>query len=93
MNDRGVPSWPPVWTRSTYGAKRVTGEIGVLTYVYANRRVANKCFLVIDHEQETYVGSLVCANPSTCAEITDFLLRHIGRPLKDIGDMDLSATV
>jgi hypothetical protein len=94
MSHRGVPSWPPVWTRSrTHGAKIVTGEIGVLTYVYSNRRVSNKCFLVIDHEQETYVGSLVCRDRSVCAEIADFLRHHIGTGLREIGDMDLSKNV
>jgi len=90
MSDRGVPSWPPVWTRSkTLGARIVTGEVGVLTYVYSNRRVANKCFLVIDYQERTYVGSLACADRSFCLEISDLLRNHIGRSLEQIGDLDL----
>jgi hypothetical protein len=91
MSYRGVRSWPPVWTRSrTYGAKPLAGEVGVLTYVYSNRRVVNKCFLVIDYEQETYVGSLVCADRSFCAEISDLLRNHIGQSLREIGDLELA---
>ena len=91
MSYRGVPSWPPVWTRSrTHGARIVTGEVGVLTYVYSNRRVVNKCFLVIDYEQETYVGSLVCADRSFCSEISNLLRNQIGRSLKQIGDLEMT---
>lgn len=88
----GMANWPPVWTRSrTYNAKSVTGEIGRLKYVYANCRASNKIFLVIDYQQETYVGSLISENRAVAIRISEFLQKQIGRSIGDIGALDLPA--
>jgi hypothetical protein len=91
MNHRTVPNWPPVWTRSRKeGVKTVQGEVGTLIYVYANELVSEKCYLVIDYEQESYVGCLIFDSRAFCAQIVQLLRKHLGRQISEIGDLDLS---
>jgi len=91
MSYRGVRNWPPVWTLRRNGSvKTLMGEAGVLKYVHSNTEMSNKCFLVIDFQSKTYVGSILCRDHSFCTQISDLLRDHIGRPIKEIGDLDLS---
>ena len=94
MNYRGIPNWPPVWTRAGRNdTKTAIGEIGVLVYVYGNERVSNKCYLVIDYDGETYVGTLLFSDQSLCGQILKILRQHIGKPISDIGELDVSQTM
>jgi hypothetical protein len=91
---RGVRNWPPVWTRVRKArTKTVRGEIGVLSYVFANNRISNKCYLVIDYERESYIGCLIFNDLAMCTQIAHFLQNHIGRAIKEVGDLDVSYTL
>ncbi len=91
MRYRGIPNWPPVWTRTRDENRRtVRGEVGILTYIYSNSRMSSKCFLVIDHEGEMYIGALIFQTHELCKQVTDFLWCYVNRPIKEIGDLDLS---
>lgn len=80
-----------MWTcAAKNGAKTVTGEVGVLTYVYANSRVSNKCYLIIEHEQQKYIGCLIFDDRSFCEQVSLLLRRQVGRTIQAIGDLDLS---
>jgi hypothetical protein len=82
MSYRGVRNWPPVWTlRKNRSVKTLMGEVGVLKYVHSNTEMSNKCFLVIDFQSKTYVGSILCRDHSFCTQISDLLRDHIGRPI------------
>ena len=89
---RGMANWPPVWTKRD-GNSTMRGEIGVLKYVYANDRVSNKCYLVIDYENMRYVGCLIFNDHSFCTEVSKVLRHHLGRSIKEIGGLDLSHTL
>ena len=66
----------------------------MLKYVdYDDDRVANKCFLVIDYQSTLYTGCLICQDPSFCKQLAHVLRTHIGRSIKDFGDLDLSSTL
>jgi hypothetical protein len=94
MRHRSQPNWPPVWTQVNEGkTKTVKGEVGVLKYVHANVKLSQKCFLVIEHAHEKYVGSLIFDDKAFCAQVAALLQRNVGRQIKDIGDLDLSATL
>jgi hypothetical protein len=56
--------------------KTVNGEIGVLRYVHANSEVSNKCYLVIDHENEKYVGWIVFDDNAFCARRRFLATKH-----------------
>ena len=87
---RGMRTWPPLWTcAKKNGTKAVSGEVGILTYVYANTRVSDKCYLVIEHEHEKYIGCLIFDDRSFCQQISLLLRSQIGRPIQAIGDLEL----
>lgn len=88
----GACNWPPAWSRRD-NSGTVHGEVGVLKYVYANERASNKCFLVMEHEKSVYVGCLIFNDHSFCAQISTILREQTGRPIKEIGDLDLSHTL
>ena len=94
MNYRGIPNWPPIWTRAGRDdVKTAVGEIGVLTYVYGNERVSTKCYLVIDYDQESYIGALLFSDLAFCGEILRTLRQNIGKPISEIAELDLSHTL
>lgn len=91
MTYHGVPNWPPVWTQTRKdNAKIVTGEVGVLDYVHANFRISGKCYLVIEHEGQRYVGTLIFESHTFCAQVCELLSHHLKKPIKEIGDLDSS---
>ncbi len=66
------------------------GEVGILKYVHSNSLMSNKCFLVIDFQEEAYIGSLIFKDHAFCGQISNLLRDHVGWPIKDIGDLDMS---
>jgi hypothetical protein len=94
MRRRGVPNWPPIWTRPRKeGNKTTRGEVGILRYVHVKDPISNKCFLVIEHDKEHYVGCLIFDDVAFCSQISNLLRDQVGRPVKEIGDLDLSYTL
>jgi hypothetical protein len=92
MSYRGVRNWPPVWTLATrnISVSTLRGEIGVLKYVHSNSLMSNKCFLVIDFNGKVYIGSLIFKDHAFCGQISNLLRDHVGRSIKNIGDLDVS---
>jgi hypothetical protein len=73
------------------GLKTLRGEIGILKNVIGrDLGRSTKCFLIIEHEGEQYVGTLLTSTPSDCASISQFLSLHSGRSIREIGDLDVS---
>ena len=95
MRFGGVRNWPPVWTNFTRRiTKTVSGEVGFLRHVRLDdQSVPNKCFLLIEHEGEYFTGSLIFDDGAFCRQIADLLRKHIGHPIKEIGDLDVSHTL
>ena len=94
MSYCGVPNWPPVWTQARKkGVKTLKGEVGILTNAHCNPLSSNMCFLVINHEGESYVGSLMFDNHPFCKLVEQLLISHLNRPIKEIGDVDVSHLV
>ena len=91
---RGLPSWPPIWTPANPKShlKSLRGEIGRLEYVLQNKRFkgSNRCFLIIEHEGQPYVGCLFVNDDVFCAQLIAVLQDHAGFTIKEIGDLDLS---
>ena len=90
MSFRGVTNWPPVWLHaSADGQMRLNGEIGVLKYVHASDGISNKFYLVMEHEGTQYVGCLIFNDLTFCYELAKLLRQYQGRPIKEIGDLDV----
>ena len=94
MSYRGSKNWPPVWTRARGNVvKTVTGEVGILTYVHSNAQSSSRCYLIMDYEDETYVGTLIFGDQAFCKQVTDLLKLHLKRPVKDLGELNMSHTL
>ena len=94
LNHRGLPSWPPVWVPFKSGDEKTTlrGEIGVLKYTLSNA-LSGKCYLLIDHENASYMGCLFCTEVAFCSQIAAALEDNRGRTIREIGNLDLSSTL
>jgi hypothetical protein len=93
MSYRGICNWPPVWTKGSNESEKKTikSEIGILKYVHFNRLPANKCYLVIEYQDEHFIGTLIFSDAWFCAQIAEFLRHHVGRTIKEIGDLEIGS--
>jgi hypothetical protein len=48
------------------------------------------CFLIIEHQGAEYLGILKFSDSSFCRGIHHVLERHCSRPIREVGDIDLS---
>jgi hypothetical protein len=91
MTFHGVSNWPPVWVHyRSDGVKQLKGEKGVLRFVHASNGLSNKCHLVMEHENAHYVGCLIFDDVTFCYALAKKLRVYVGRPINEIGDLDLS---
>jgi hypothetical protein len=92
MSYRSRPNWPPVWTQGTPKNQKVAiGELGILRYVHeVNPTSLYKFYLVIEHEKEEYVGTVIFDDLAFCRQIAKLLQQNIGRPTEEIGNLDVS---
>lgn len=86
----GRHSWPPVWTwiggdRDRY----LRGEIGVLKEVRLSERPAQKCFVIIEHENALYMGCVLIGDAAFCDQVYEILKNHRGFAIEAIGDFDV----
>jgi hypothetical protein len=94
MSYRGLANWPPIWTQvNEQAVKTLWGEVGVLENVSVNERIHNKCYLLIRHEGERYVGCLAFSDVAFCQAIVGFLQHQLGHQICHIGDLDVSHTL
>ncbi len=78
--------------RAGGGGEVLRGEIGRLKNILPNSN-SDKCFLLIEHEGEGYIGCLFFEDAIFCSQIISIIKTHIGRTIKEIGDLDLSCTL
>lgn len=89
MSYHGQCNWPPRWTqRQGSLLKPVQGEVGVLKYVYSNHG-SDSCYLVIEYEKESYIACLMFDNAVFAGKVVALLRSNVGRPVKEIGDLEL----
>ena len=91
MSYRGVSNWPPVWTWiDGEEIKHVEGEVGILKEVrLSNARAANRILMVIEHENDRYVGCVPFDNYFFCRMILTLLEDYHSRSLREIGELEL----
>jgi hypothetical protein len=71
------------------GLKTVHGETGVLRHVHFNDHNYHKAFLVMEHEGEYLVGTLLFNDGSLRHQILEFLQQHIGCSIKELGNLEI----
>ena len=93
---RGIRTWPPIWSNLTRGGGdmlTLNGEVGILAKVRRNEVAPNVCFLHTEYDGESYCGALLVDNPEFAEYLVAFLEQHVGKSIKEIGDLDLSHTL
>jgi hypothetical protein len=94
LSYRGLKSWPPTWIWIN-GAERksVRGEIGILREVReSNVSASNRFFLVIQDNEDEYMGCLMIEDEGFCYQMTQLMKTQCGRNIAAIGSLDISHT-
>jgi len=74
--------------------KNPRGEIGILKEVFLSKVDPKaKIFLIIEHENEEYIGCLIFSDSTFCRQIYDLLNECVGYSITFIGDLDVSHLV
>ena len=101
MNYRTLANWPPVWTPrgrkngvtvETVPARYTRwGEIGTLQAAFVST-VARppRIYLMVKHEGREYVGSLLFTDAGICRQFYNFIKKHTGKSISEIGMLDVS---
>jgi len=92
---KGIHSWPPTWLwRGGNDDTSPKGEVGILRHVIPfGVEPCDRCFIIMEHRGAEYMGTLLLSDPAFCAEICDVLLRHRGRTIREIAEIDLFYTL
>ena len=93
MSYRGLRNWPPVWTwRGGEGVdRRPRGEVGILRDVFPSRvEPRSRVYLIMEHENEEYMGCLLFVDSTFCAQIHELLSKYRGCNIRELGDLDVS---
>jgi hypothetical protein len=79
--------WPPEWMISDQGL----GEAGVLEEVRLRRDLNPKLIsVVVNHWGDIRKGIMVLEDPALLEIVYAKLRQHVGRPLSEIGDLEIS---
>ncbi|HTM10574.1 MAG TPA: hypothetical protein VL754_19465 [Verrucomicrobiae bacterium] len=88
---RGRRNWPPAWIWSGVGYnERPRGEVGSLHDIQIFK-VDNRVVLLMALHDVAYIGCLRFDDAASYQRIGAILRAQIGRPIKEIGDLELSA--
>jgi len=94
MNFCGMPTWPPLWIkRGRTGQTTIKGEVGILQRVHFLKGEPYKTYLIIEHENEVFVGVLLVTDFRFWDHVTLLLSHQIGRSIREIGDLDMAAAL
>jgi hypothetical protein len=86
----GIGSWPPQWQAVDRNVRAIEGEVGILEDVSMHDSIANKIFLAVQHRHDRHIAVLAFDDTTFVQQLYRILLKHIGRSVKEIGDLDLS---
>lgn len=84
---RGLAMWPPEWTLLDQGL----GEAGVLEEVHLRHDLNPTLISVVaKHLGEVRKGIMILEDPALLEVLYGTLKQHVGRPLVEIGDLEIS---
>lgn len=91
LSYRGVSSWPPVWVgKDARRLKPPKSEEAILKDVVSSKTAPfTRCYLMIEHEEEEYLGSVLFDDHFACRQIYRLLLNHRGEPIRKVGEIDV----
>ncbi len=72
--------WPPMWMPIPRHDDTTTDEVvGILEEVYGSVIDDRRCYLIVNQEGQTYMGTLQLENSEFCKELCELLKRNCGR--------------
>ena len=78
------------WVVVTGPSGNPAGVVRVKSFELGELPVHNRLFLpFLEHDGQYYVGSLLFDDSAICSKICALLQLHLGRSIKDIGDLDV----
>jgi hypothetical protein len=88
----GAYSWPPVWHKiSGPGLNTLDDESATLVSTTLSRiDPPTACHLTVVLNGSSYIGMAQTDDSSFCRRLCAFLQNHIGKSIKEIGDLDLA---
>jgi hypothetical protein len=90
----GYVTWPPRWTTTHHDQNyNPVGEVGFLEEAIMNQWFDNRVYMFITYQGFRYMGALQFDDPAFCYQIFTLLKSHVGRSMKEIGDLDLANTL
>jgi hypothetical protein len=82
-----LPVWPPQWAVTDEGA----GEAGVLMKVKIRQdRLMEYIYIEADDAGHKLRGITMLGNPRHLKSLYRTISQHIGKPLSEIGDLEIS---
>src|SRR4030095_1634927 len=87
-------SWLPTWVYcGGLDNTHPRGEVGILKNVFVSSvHPSTRCYLIMEHAGGEYMGDLSISDVAFCVQIYAMLLRHCGKTIREIGDIDISDT-
>ena len=82
-----IQRWPPVWREIGRNQKMLQGEVGVLADVYT-KQAESAIFVVIKQCSKRFLGVIFLKDCSLKTRFLSLLEANIGRPMKEIGDLE-----
>ena len=91
IRTNGYCSWPPSWTAADQRRdEKPIGEVGTLEDVVRSHIIDDKLFLFMESDGFRYMGFITFDDSGFCNKIYRLLKHYVGRPIKEIGDIELS---
>ena len=85
----GFVSWPPRWQPVDPHRSEVQGEVGILDDASMNDLITNKIFVAMVHLKERHTAVLAFDDEMFTNQLYRLFEKNIGRPIQEIGDLDL----
>jgi hypothetical protein len=90
MSFRGRRNWPPAWTPIRRKINNhLTGELGILLEASLSVIDDDRCYLLMEHEGDTYMGSLSFDDAEFCKRVCELLKSQRDRLIKEVGESDI----
>src|SRR5215475_1974202 len=93
LSCRGVSSWPPTWVG--WNSKQLDqskAETAILKDVTLST-TALRCYLMIEHEGDEYLGALLFEDHNSCLRIYRLLLSHRGEVIRKVSEIDVPHSI
>jgi hypothetical protein len=80
-------AWPPVWVAP---GRCMVGEAGTFKSSLLHPQMPTRLFIRMEHDGQGFMGCLALKDRVFCRQLHEMLVAQAGRPIQEIGALDLS---